>query len=67
MIEETDDNVQEIGTIGNYYGGVIVKKENGKFYWGVDNYDSTYWEEIPESLYKSLIEFENARKTLKQS
>ncbi len=64
---KTDDDGQEIGTIGNYYGGLVVKEEDGEFYWGIENYDLTFWEKIPESLYKSLIEFENARKISKQS
>lgn len=47
-----------IGEIGNYYGGLHVKEEGGKFYWGVENWDGTWWEEIPESLYRELIKFE---------
>lgn len=51
----------EIGTIGNYYGGLAVKEEDGKFFWGIENWDGTGWEEIPESLYRSLVEFEKSR------
>lgn len=66
MMEDTDDDAQEIGTIGNYYGGLVVKKENGKFYWGIEDYEDTRWEEIPESLYQSLIEFENAQNKVEE-
>lgn len=52
----------EIGTIGNYYGGLSVKEEDGKYYWSIENYANTYWKEIPESLYKALIEYETERK-----
>jgi hypothetical protein len=38
----------------NYYGAVQAKQENGKFFWGLENYDGVYWEEIPEQLYKAL-------------
>jgi len=47
----------DIGDIGNYYGGLSVKKEDGKFYWSIDNWDGQHWEEIPESLYLELIKF----------
>lgn len=47
----------EIGNIGNYYGGLNIKKENNKYYWGIENYDGIKWEEIPKKLYKQLIKF----------
>ena len=50
-----------IGGIGNYYGDLLVKKENDKFYWGIENWNGTYWEEIPKKLYNCLIEYENER------
>jgi hypothetical protein len=50
---------REIGNIGNYYGGLHIKKVNDKFYWSIENYDGHDWEEIPESLYNELIKFEN--------
>lgn len=52
---------QTIGEIGNYYGRLSVRTERGKFYWGIENYDGCDWEEIPESLYKTLVEYESAR------
>jgi len=53
--------MMEIGSIGNYYGGLTVKEEDGKFYWGIENYDGLEWEQIPESLYRELIRFEENR------
>ena len=50
-----------IGTIGNYYGGLSVMKNADKFYWGIENYDGTEWEEITEELYNNLISFEEKR------
>lgn len=47
-----------IGEIGNYYGCLYVKKEESKFYWGIENYSETDWQEITEELYKNLISFE---------
>jgi hypothetical protein len=50
-----------IGTIGNYYGGLSVKKEGEKYFWGIENYDGTKWEEIPKKMYDRLIYFEKQR------
>ena len=52
---------KNIGDIGNYYGCLEVKEEAEKYYWGIENWDGTYWEEIPESLYLELIKFEEER------
>ena len=48
-----------IGNISNYYGGLNIKKEKNKYYWGIENWDGTEWEEIPETLYNELLNFEN--------
>lgn len=53
-------NEQSIGDIGNYYGGLAVKTEDGKHYWSIENYDGHDWREIPESLYRALVEYEAA-------
>jgi hypothetical protein len=43
--------------IGNYYGGLNCKEENGKFYWSIENYDGHDWSEITEELYRALEKF----------
>lgn len=49
-----------IGEIENYYGGLEVTVESGKYYWGIRNCDDTVeWEEIPQSLYDELIKFQD--------
>lgn len=53
-----------IGGISNYYGGLEVSQVDGKFVWGIENYDGTYWEEIPKSLYDELVKFEQEHKNL---
>ena len=60
------DNEKCIGVIGNYYGGLVVKKENGKFFWSITNYDGDEWEEITKELYESLIKYEKDRLTIKK-
>ena len=57
---------QRIGNVGNCYGGLEVKKEEGLYYWGIDNYDEMRWREIDEKLYDELIAFEE-RNTVKIS
>lgn len=54
------ENMLSIGSIGNYYGGLWVKEQDGRFYWGIESYDGTDWQEIPESLYRALLEFETS-------
>lgn len=56
------DMGRRIGDINNYYGGVRVKTENEKFYWGIENYDGTTYKEIPGYLYSALIKFDNQLK-----
>ena len=53
------DKTMPVGSIGNYYGGLHIAEKEGKFYWGIENYDGTYWEEIPESLYSSIASYEH--------
>jgi|TARA_R110000787_G_scaffold579_4_gene2079 hypothetical protein len=51
-------NRVQIGEIGNYYGDLSIKKEGVKFYWGIEDYDGTDWEEIPGYLYDALMKFQ---------
>jgi len=50
-----------IGTIGNYYGELEIRKENGKYFWGIYSWGGCNWEEITEELYKALVKYENQR------
>lgn len=49
--------MREIGEIGNYYGMLYVKEDNGRFFWSIENFDGHYWQEIPEDLYMKLLEY----------
>lgn len=53
--------IREIGGIGNYYGGLAVREQDGKFEWAIENWDGYHWEDIPESLYRALIAYQEAR------
>ena len=57
-----EKEAQGIGSIHNYYGGIIVKEDEGKIFWAIEDWEDPYWEEIPESLYKELLAFEIQRK-----
>ena len=64
MSEINPKNVPEfsVGEIGNYYGGLSVKVEDGKAYWSIENWDGSEWEEIPEYLYAALVKFDGESK-----
>lgn len=47
----------EINGIGNYYGGIQVKEDSGKYFWRIENYCETPFQEIPKSLYDELIKY----------
>lgn len=56
-----------IGAIGNYYGGLSIKKVDDKYHWSIENWNGDHWEEIPESLYLELIKFsETPQAAIKQ-
>lgn len=54
-----------IGKIGNCYGGLSVKTEDGKHYWSIENYDGEDWEEIPAALFAALNAFEDSKVNVK--
>ena len=56
----SEANEKCIGSIGNYYGCLSVKKEGRKFFWSIENWDGHGWEQIPKSLYEELIKFEES-------
>ena len=53
---------REIGTIGNYYGGLRVRDEDGEYFWSIENWDGNVWSEIPKSLYDELIRYDDSLK-----
>lgn len=53
--------MRKIGDICNYYGGLEVKEENGKFFWSIEDWAGYGWEEIPKYLYDALIKYEDER------
>jgi hypothetical protein len=57
--------MKEIGNIGNYYGGLIVKEEDECYFWGILDWDDDVdWEEIPKALYDALIAYQEEHKYL---
>ena len=62
------DEFKPIGEITNYYGGVMVTKNEGRFYWTIENYHTDYnkfdlsdWEEIDKEFYNALLAWEKRR------
>lgn len=56
-VEMDMEKIIEIKKISNYYGGLLIKKQGEKFYWGIENYDGTNWDEIDEKLFKELLRY----------
>jgi hypothetical protein len=59
-------NIQGVGNISNYYGGLYVMQNEGRYYWIIENYntdfdDLTRWHEIEKELYDCLIAHEETR------
>jgi hypothetical protein len=52
-------DARDIGGIGNYYGGLSVKENDGKFYWAIEDWSGIDWEEIPKSLYDELNKYQD--------
>jgi hypothetical protein len=55
------EEIIEVGSIGNYYGGLAVKQEDGKYFWSIENWDGYNWEEISEKLFTLLLEEEASK------
>jgi hypothetical protein len=53
-----------IGGICNFYGGLMVKQENGLFWWAISDWDDDEWEEIPDYLFAALNRFEDEEQTI---
>ena len=52
----------DVGSIGNYYGSLSVKVDNGQAYWSIENWSGHDWEKIPDYLYFALVKFEGENK-----
>lgn len=52
---------RQIGRIGNYYGKLTVKEENGKYFWSIEDWDGHHWDEIPKSLYDELVKYDESK------
>ena len=50
-------NVISVGKIGNYYGGLNIKKVGEQCYWSIEDWNGDDWEEIPQCLYDALVKF----------
>ena len=48
-----------IGKLENYYGGIEVKEERGKYYWCIPDYNGEVCEAIPQYLFEALNKFQD--------
>ena len=55
------EEIYDIGNIGNYYGGLQIRKltteDSVQYFWGVENYNGTSWEEIGQELFSALLSY----------
>lgn len=53
------DELKGIGDICNYYGGLQIVERDGKYWWGIENWDGTELSEIPKYLFDALNKFDS--------
>lgn len=60
----TDAVLMEFEDAGNYRGNLLVKAEDGKYFWRVDCDLDEYedWAEIPQYLYEALRRHHSEKK-----
>lgn len=46
-----------VGKVGKHHNNLYVRREAGKYYWSIEDYDGYEWEEIPETVYRALADF----------
>lgn len=63
----TLEMLRDIGKIGNYYGGLRIKREDGRCYWSIENWDGENWYEIPQYLFDALLRHEEERNSPDQA
>jgi len=54
MAEDDMDETRVDDEIGNYYGGLHMKKVDGQYFWGIENYKGISWSPIPAYVGDSL-------------
>ncbi len=65
-MSDTKFNYKAVGEIGNYYGGLFIMENEGKYYLLIENVSTEfdklkYWSEIDKELYDSLVAYEARR------
>jgi hypothetical protein len=65
-MSDTKFNYKAVGEIGNYYGGLFIMENEGKYYWLIEDVSTEfdklkYWSEIDKELYDSLVAYEARR------
>lgn len=65
-MSDTKFNYKAVGKIRNYYGGLFIMENEGKYYWLIEDVSTEfdklkYWSEIDKELYDSLVAYEARR------
>ena len=56
-----------IGTIGNFYGVILIQKREDGYYWGIEDHDIFSWEKISDKMADAMIEWELERREQNQA
>ena len=59
VFEEGQAVSRDIGEIGNHYGCLSVKEEDGEFFWSIEDWSGEDYQPIPESLYRELMKHQD--------
>lgn len=51
--------ILSVPDVGNYYGGLSVRKVNDLYEWSIRDWDGDNWSSIPDYLAEALIKFSN--------
>lgn len=62
-MKKTKIKYYELYGIGNYYGGLTITQNKGKYYWLIRDWDDdindlSIWTEIDKELYDSLCDYQ---------
>ena len=52
--ESCDIPETPVGNVGNYYGGLAIKRENGKPMWSIENWDGHDWTPCDPDVFAAL-------------
>jgi hypothetical protein len=53
-----DIEPRTVGSIGNYYGGLMIMAKDGQPFWCIENWDGYGWEPCPHDVFAVLAKLD---------